>query len=119
VNSPPAARPRDIRLSPADGIALLRQRYDLRAADGLLICTVTRDAAARQIAAGVVELRQGRSGAYLQPVAREALPEGRTYQGGRRTWHGPVRPGVEGPARYAHADQVCAGYQVPKAGDQA
>ena len=69
MNSPPARPFQDIRLSPADGKALLRERYDVRGADGRRICTVLRDSAAALIAAGTVELMQGPSGAYLRPTS--------------------------------------------------
>lgn len=110
MGPPGAERPQSFRRGPADGTGLLHERYDLRAADGTLICSVARDAAARELAAGRVELRQGSSGAYLRPVAREVLPEDRAHHGGHRTWRGPVQPGSGAPARYSHADQVCAGY---------
>jgi hypothetical protein len=110
VIAAPAASGQHPRLSPANTEGLLHDRYDLRAADGLRICTVTRDAAARQIEAGTVELIQGPSGAYLRPVASGLLPDGRTHHGGHRTWHGPVEPGQGAPARYDHALAVCEGY---------
>jgi hypothetical protein len=68
IPAPPARAPQIIRRSPANGEALLHARYDLRAADGLRLCSVSREAAERQIAAGTVELVQGRAGAYLRPV---------------------------------------------------
>jgi hypothetical protein len=107
VNTPPAVAGQRIRHSPADGIALLHHRYDVRAADGLLLCTVSRDAAAREIAAGTVELCQGPHGAYLRPAANGPLPDNRTHHGGHRTWHGPVEPGQGAPANYDHARFVC------------
>jgi len=99
-----------IRRSPANGMGLLQERYDLRAADGLLLCSVSRDAAVREIGAGTVELCHGRHGAYLRPTAAGPLPDGRTHHGGRRTWHGPAEPGQGAPARYRHDTDVCNGY---------
>jgi hypothetical protein len=111
----PAARGQRTRLSPANGIVLLLDRYEVRAADGLLLCTVSRDAAARQIAAGTVELAYGRHGAYLRPIAASTpTPERDTHRGGRRTWHGPLEPGQGAPARYRHAAEVCEGYATRK-----
>jgi hypothetical protein len=68
-HSPPAASGQDIRLSPACAKGLLHERYDLRGRDGLRICIVSRDAAARQIAVGTVELVLGASGAYLRATS--------------------------------------------------
>jgi hypothetical protein len=103
LGPPPAGAGQTIRRSPANGEALLHARYDLRAADGLRLCSVSREMAAAQIAAGSVVLVQGRAGAYLRPAAPGPLPESRTHHGGRRTWHGPIEPGQGAPARYGHA----------------
>jgi|ERR1017187_4192715 hypothetical protein len=110
MNSPPAASGQYPRLSPAHTEGLLCDHYDVRAPDGLRICTVSRDAAARQVAAGTVELVHGPSGVYLRPTASGSLPEGRTHHGGHRTWRGPIEPGQGAPARYDHALAVCHGY---------
>lgn len=92
MKSPPAARAvQNIRLSPADVKPLLHSRYDVRAADGRRICTVSRDAAAIQIAAGTVELVQGESGCYLtrtslayplEPRHTHTEPDSRNMQPG-------------------------------------
>jgi hypothetical protein len=55
-----------IRLSPADGITLLGERYDLRGRDGKLITRVSRDRAEAGIASGALELWDGASGVYLR-----------------------------------------------------
>lgn len=76
MTGPPTARPsRNIRLSPADGIALSHDRYDLRARDGMLICHVSRDHAERGIATGTLELWRGPDGAYLRAAASLVYPE--------------------------------------------
>jgi hypothetical protein len=59
---------RNIRLNPARTEGLSLDRYDLRARDGKLICTVSRDRAEQGIADGQLELWQGVHGAYLRPV---------------------------------------------------
>lgn len=110
MNSSSAARAvQDIRLSPADVKTLLHERYDVRAADGRQICTVSRDAAAAQIAGGTVELVQGPSGAYLKPTSlaypheprhTHMEPDSRSTQPGEPP-KGAIRPIVANKRRPA------------------
>jgi hypothetical protein len=77
MNSPRSVRPnKDIRLSPADGEALSKQKYELRASDGALVCLVSRRHAESGIRAGSLTLWKGKSGAYLRatPIAVPPLP---------------------------------------------
>jgi hypothetical protein len=77
---PPIARPpQDIRLSPAEAgvVSLSNPRYDLRARDGKLICTVTRESAERGIVQGCFQLWRGPAGAYLRSVGLTAPSDAR------------------------------------------
>jgi hypothetical protein len=71
----------------------------------------TPDQAEAIVSAGAGEWHRG----YVRLVG--AVDPGRVdlYHGGHRTWHGPSKPGLEGPAMYSHVDRVCAGYQTPRA----
>jgi len=66
VNSGPAGPGRNIRVIPADGEALLKAVYELRALDGKRICSIGREAAERGLADGRLELWAGRHGVYLR-----------------------------------------------------
>lgn len=59
-------RSADVRLSPADGIALSAASYDLRGRDGKLVCTVSRGRAESGLRSGALELWRGQSGIYLR-----------------------------------------------------
>jgi hypothetical protein len=113
LNSPPAARPaRNIRLSPADGIPLPHDSYDLRARDGKLICTVSRSRAEQGIVSGDLELWDGPSGAYLRAVNLRYPDEARSSNvspDSRHTLHGDLASALANVARlHHHNDRGCA-----------
>src|SRR5262249_39818661 len=111
MTGPPAARPHESnRLSPANGIPLLNDQYDLRGSDGLLICRVSRERAEQGIRAGQLELRQGRAGAYLSPTQKTPVNRERRTSTSPRTWLGPHEPGQGAPTMYAHNAPVCNAY---------
>jgi hypothetical protein len=77
VTSPPATTGENTGPSPPSPITLPRATYDLRAADGHLICPVSRERAAAGIAAGELMLRTDRRGEYLAAVDLAYPPEAR------------------------------------------
>lgn len=106
------------RLSPADGITLSRENYELRGADGKLLFTVSRDRAERGISAGDLELWNGPHGAYLRASIRLPYPsaERRQSESAPRTSLAPkgaVRPVVH-TSKNAACGQVgsCRSRQV-------
>lgn len=94
MTGPPTARPaRNVRLSPADGIPLPHDSYALRARDGKLVCTVSRNRAEQGIASGVLELWDGPSGAYLRGTNLSYPAEERSSNvspDSRHTLHGDL-----------------------------
>ena len=120
MTGPPAARPvRNIRLSPADGIPLPHDSYDLRARDGKLICTVSRSRAEQGIASGALELWDGPSGAYLRAVNLSYPPEARPSNANpdsRHTLHGDLASASANVSRlHHHNDRGCAEWPQPRA----
>jgi hypothetical protein len=112
MTSTGADRPKDIRLSPADGIPLSNERYDVRARDGKLIRTVDRAKAELAIASGHFELWSGPSGAYLRPVNLAYPTESRhsnMVPDSRHTLHGreATTNGASLSALYRHNADGC------------
>jgi hypothetical protein len=78
----PAPRRADTRLIAADSRILLnRPAYDLRARDGVFICTILAAKAQEGIDTGVLELWNGPHGAYLRSAdlryPEESRPQSR------------------------------------------
>ena len=115
-----AARRESIRLSPAGGIALSQARYDLRARDGALLCTVTRERAEHGIRTGALELWSGPSGAYLRAVDSHYPTESRSSSIGpdsRHTYHGDTAAAPANVGRlHRHNVAACNVWTRPSPG---
>src|SRR5579883_3361403 len=105
MSSPPAARPSsDIRLSPADGRALLMPSYDLRGRDGKFICSLTSAQAERGLLSEALELWTGRHGVYLRATALRYPDISRQpsrVEAKNEVPKGAIRPPVESKLRPA------------------
>jgi hypothetical protein len=105
-----SGRGQDIRFSPADGAALLHQSYDLRARDGKVIATVSRERAQRGIAAGALELWKGPAGAYLRSALLSRPAEARSTSvqpDSRNVLPGALPKGVIPPVIYSRRHATC------------
>jgi hypothetical protein len=113
TSAAPAAAGENIRLSPANGMALSRDSYELRARDGKLICTVARAKAEQAIDSGDLELWDGPHGAYLR-AAWISYPE-ESRQGNvdsRHTLHGHTAAALgSAAARYCPNTRGCETYR--------
>lgn len=107
MKAPPAARPHYASGSaPASAGTLSKQKYDVRSADGrTFLFRVSAEDGERGIAAGIFELAQARSGAYLR---RAALSGAVRRIAAPRTWTG--RAGTGTPSKFEHNHVVCNGF---------
>jgi hypothetical protein len=93
---------------------LSHDKYDLRARDGKLICTVARAKAEQGIASGDLELWNGPSGACLRAVG-SSYPAGSRHSNivpdSRHTLHGKEATAVNPAALYRHNAGGCQAYR--------
>ena len=111
-----AVVPASIRLSPADGIALLKPSYELRGRDGIKICDVVQEKAEAGIQAGTLELWEGRHGAYLRGVGLAYPKDGSrrvsVSPDSRHTLHGDesMTAGANVNRLYRHNGKGCSSW---------